>query len=74
MRVAQAKIKVEQNTPVFTVIEPITVPPKKSNPNRPMIPFISLFLGGIIGVGVVFGKEFLESVKTRWSEAIEKMF
>lgn len=67
-QVEQAKIKVELNTPVFTVINPISVPTKKSNTSRTMILFISLFLGGIIGAGIVFGKEFVDSIKKRWSE------
>jgi hypothetical protein len=71
-QVEQAKIKVEQNTPVFTVIEPITVPTKSSGPKRQMILFISLFLGGIIGTGMVFGKEFVNSIKERWHEEKEK--
>jgi len=64
----QAKIQVKQDTPVFTVIEPISVPTKKSKPNRPMILFIWLFLGGVLGTGIVFGKGYPSSVKKRWNE------
>jgi len=64
----QAKIQVKQDTPVFTIIEPISVPIKKSKPNRPMILLIWLFLGGVLGTGVVFGKEFIVPMKKRWNE------
>jgi len=64
----QAKIQVKQDTPVFTIIEPISVPTKKSKPNRPMILFIWLFLGGIIGTGIVFGKGHYSSIKKQWNE------
>jgi len=64
----QAKIQVKQDTPVFTIIEPVSVPTKKSKPNRPMILFIWLFLGGVIGTGVVFGKGFIEPIKKKWRE------
>ena len=64
----QAKIQVKQDTPVFTIIEPVSVPTKKSKPNRPMILFIWLFLGGIIGTGIVFGKGFIEPLKNKWLE------
>jgi len=64
----QAKIQVKQDTPVFTIIEPISVPTKKSKPNRPMILFIWLFLGGVIGTGIVFGKGFIEPLKKKWKE------
>jgi len=64
----QAKIQVKQDTPVFTIIEPVSVPTKKSKPNRPMILFIWLFLGGVVGTGFVFGKGFIEPLKTKWKE------
>jgi uncharacterized protein involved in exopolysaccharide biosynthesis len=64
----QAKIQVKQDTPVFTIIEPISVPTKKSKPNRPMILFIWLFLGGIIGTGIVFGKGYLSGIKEQWRD------
>jgi uncharacterized protein involved in exopolysaccharide biosynthesis len=64
----QAKIQVKQDTPVYTIIEPISVPTKRSKPNRPMILFIWLFLGGILGTGIVFGKGYLKTVKKQWNE------
>ena len=64
----QAKIQVKEETPVFSVIQPVQVPNEKSKPNRPLILFIWTFLGIIIGVGVVFGKEFFSAVKQRWNE------
>lgn len=67
-QVEQAKIQVKQDTPVFTILEPVSVPTKKSKPNRPMILFIWLFLGGVIGTGIVFGKGYYSSIKTQWNE------
>jgi len=64
----QAKIQVKQDTPVFTIIEPVSVPTTRSKPNRPMILMIWLFLGGVVGTGVVFGKGFIEPLKTKWKE------
>jgi len=64
----QAKIQVKQDTPVFTIIEPISVPTKKTKPNRPMILLIWLFLGGVLGTAVVFGREFTSSIKNKWKE------
>lgn len=61
------KIQVEEDTPVFTVIEPVSIPFEKSKPKRAMILVIWTFLGGIVGVGMVFGKEFLGSIKDQWS-------
>jgi len=64
----QAKIQVKQDTPVFTIIEPISVPTKRTKPNRPMILFIWLFLGGIIGTGIVFGRDYYGTIKKQWKE------
>jgi LPS O-antigen subunit length determinant protein (WzzB/FepE family) len=33
-----------------------------------MIVFIWIFLGGILGVGIVFGREFLGDIKSKWNE------
>jgi LPS O-antigen subunit length determinant protein (WzzB/FepE family) len=66
----QAKIQVKQDTPVFTIIEPISVPTKRSKPNRPMTLMIWLFLGGVIGTSVVFGKSFIEPLRNKWKEEV----
>ncbi len=54
------KITVKEDTPVFTIIEPVSVPVVKSKPKRGMILAVWLFLGGVLGVGVVLGKEWME--------------
>ncbi|MHA7108852.1 GNVR domain-containing protein [Sunxiuqinia elliptica] len=64
----QAQIKVKEDTPVLTIIEPVQVPLEKSSPNRPMILIIWTFLGGIIGVSTIFGKQFLATIRQRWQE------
>lgn len=63
-----AKIQVKQETPVLTVIEPITIPNERSQPNRKQILMIWIFLGGVVGIGWVFGRRFLVDIKKRWKE------
>ncbi|PKP12236.1 MAG: hypothetical protein CVU08_11590 [Bacteroidetes bacterium HGW-Bacteroidetes-3] len=65
------QIQVKEDTPVFTVLKPVSVPIEKSKPNRPLILIIWTFLGGIIGIGMVFGKEFLDSLKKQWNGSEE---
>jgi len=65
----QAQIQVKEDTPILTIIEPVRVPSEKSKPNRPMILFIWLFLGGIAGVSVIFGKEFIANVRAKWNSS-----
>lgn len=62
----QAKIQVKQDTPVFTIIEPVSVPTDRSKPNRPMIFFIWFLFGGVVGTGIIFGRDYLKNVKSRW--------
>jgi LPS O-antigen subunit length determinant protein (WzzB/FepE family) len=40
---------------------------EKSKPNRLMILFIWTFLGGIAGVGIVFGRTFVQDMKGKWN-------
>lgn len=65
----QAKIQIKQDTPVFTIIEPITVPATRSSPDRPRIILIWLLAGGFLGIALVFGKVLFYSLKSRWEEA-----
>ena len=50
----QAKIKVQEETPVFKVLEPIQVPMSKSKPNRELIIILSIFVGAFLGLGIIF--------------------
>lgn len=55
----QARITVKEETPVFTVLEPVLVPKDKSAPKRGMIMGVSFFLGLLLGIGVVFLKNII---------------
>lgn len=46
----EAKLKVQQETPVLKVLEPPVVPNKRSEPKRTITVLIATFLGGIFGV------------------------
>ena len=62
------KIQVKEDTPVFTVIEPVTIPIQKSKPKRPLILVVWTFIGAIVGICLVFGDEFLSKMKDEWSK------
>ena len=49
----QAKINVKETTPMLTIINPVTVPFKKSKPQRAMILMAFTFLGVVAGMGSV---------------------
>lgn len=64
----QAQITVKEDTPVFSIVKPVTVPLEKSKPNKPMILVIWTFLGGVLGIGWIFGKQFLADIRKKWNE------
>lgn len=49
----QAKIEVKKDTPILTIVSPVTVPFKKSKPQRVMILFAFTFLGVVAGMVTV---------------------
>jgi uncharacterized protein involved in exopolysaccharide biosynthesis len=49
----QAKINVKETTPILTIIKPVTVPYKRSKPQRMMILMAFTFLGVVAGAGCV---------------------
>jgi len=46
----EAKIKVQQETPVFKILEPPTAPVRKSEPKRAIMILVSAIMGGILSV------------------------
>jgi uncharacterized protein involved in exopolysaccharide biosynthesis len=64
----QAQIKVKEDTPILTIIDPVHIPTRKTKPNRPLILIIWIFMGGIIGTGMVFGKTYLAAIRETWNK------
>lgn len=65
-KLEQAKIQVKEETPVFTIIKPVSVPIEKSSPNRPLILAISAFIGLVAGTILVLGKDFMIQTRDKW--------
>ena len=61
----QAQIQVKEDTPVFSVLKPVTVP-LEDNASGLTILIIFTFLGAVIAVGWIFGKEFMAGLKDKW--------
>jgi len=59
----QAKIKVQEETPVFKELEPVQIPLRESEPNRKIIIILSVFLGIVLGVGIILFKSFYKASK-----------
>lgn len=52
-RLEQSKIDLKETTPILTIINPVTVPYKRSAPRRAVILFVFTLLGGVVGMGLV---------------------
>lgn len=67
-QVEQAKLQVNKDTPVFTTIQPVTIPFQKSAPKRSLIVIVFAFLGLVLSSGFVLvkepAKEILRSIKS----------
>ena len=63
----QAKMQVKRDTPMLTIIQPITVPSSPSN-SRARTIMIWTFFGVVLGCGIVFGKNYLP----KWKEMFTK--
>lgn len=58
----QAKIEVKKDTPMLTVVRPVTIPYKKSKPQRLQILVAFTFLGVVAGAGLVLGLPMLANI------------
>ncbi|MDG1823462.1 MAG: GNVR domain-containing protein [Flavobacteriaceae bacterium] len=61
-QVEQAKIQVNKDTPIFTIIEPVSVPLERSKPKRTMMVVVWTFLGGVFSVGWVLVKSPVQQI------------
>lgn len=64
----QAKIQVKEDSPIFFIVKPVVVPIERSKPRRMLILIGCVFLGSIVGVGIIFGRSYLPILKKQWNE------
>lgn len=59
-----AKAKVQEDTPVYTVVEAASVPLRATKPSKPMILIGFVFLAGVGACGwILFGKDLIDSFR-----------
>ena len=56
------QLKVKEDTPIFTIIEPVFVPLEKTGPNRALIVIIYIFLGFVLSIGYLLAKEPVQNI------------
>ncbi|WPP53301.1 Wzz/FepE/Etk N-terminal domain-containing protein [Catalinimonas niigatensis] len=62
----QARIKVQEETPSFKVLEPLQIPNSKSEPNEELIIFLFLFVGLVIGFSIIVFKILYNQFKHKF--------
>ncbi len=68
----ETRIKLQEQTPVVKVLEPAVVPKEKSAPRRSVIMIVTLFLGGFVGIGVLFGRMIWGNFRTQFQKMKEE--
>ena len=63
------KIKLNKDTPIFSVIDEVSVPNERSEPKRSLIALIYFFLGVVLSSGYLLAKEPLTGIIKNISEA-----
>lgn len=61
-QLVQAEMKIKEDIPILTVVEPVQVPLERSKPQRVKILFIWCFLGGVLGCGLILGGDWLREL------------
>lgn len=59
------KVKVQEQTPVYAVIEPASIPIKAAKPNKVMILIGFVFFSGFVSVSWILGKEIFSGLKSK---------
>ncbi|MBE6223862.1 MAG: lipopolysaccharide biosynthesis protein [Bacteroidales bacterium] len=71
-QLVQAEMKIKEDIPILTVVEPVQVPLERSKPQRIKILFIWCFLGGVLGCGLILGGDWLkgQGFENKWVDKI----
>ena len=54
------RLEVSKEGTRYTIIDPPRLPLKPTKPNKILVVFMGVFLGGFAGTGLIFGKEFMD--------------
>jgi hypothetical protein len=60
-QLVQAEMKIKEDIPILTVVQPVQVPLERTKPQRVKILFIWCFLGGVFGCGLILGGDWLKN-------------
>lgn len=72
LQLVQAEMKIKEDIPILTVVEPVQVPLEKSGPSRASMLLMYIFLGGFMGCGLILGGDWLKEkgIENKWLNKI----
>lgn len=72
LQLVQAEMKIKEDIPILTVVEPVQVPLEKSGPSRASMLLMYIFLGGFMGCGLILGGDWLKEkgIENKWVNKI----
>ncbi len=63
-RLEEARIKLQEDTPVINILEPASIPDERSEPNRILILILFTSVGLILGLSIIFGRKFFNQIRS----------
>jgi uncharacterized protein involved in exopolysaccharide biosynthesis len=72
-QLTQARIDLQRSEPVITVVEHPVPPDSPDNVGTKLILVFAVFVGGVIGVGILFVRTFIIAVEERGAEDAAKI-
>ena len=67
-QLTQAQIDLQRSEPVITVLEKPVPPIERSGPSRLLLLFFGAILGGFVGIGLAFVKQYVQSQQNQMDE------
>ena len=67
-QLTQAQIDLQRSEPVITVLEKPVPPIERSGPSRVLLLFFGAILGGFVGIGLAFVKQYVQSQQNQMDE------
>ena len=62
----QSRIKVQEETPVIKVLEPVSVPVQRSKPRRSLLVIVFFVLGSLASIGAILGMHVIKVFKRQF--------
>lgn len=62
------RLQVKKDTPIFTILKPVTIPNEKAGPKSSLILIVLTFFGFIVSLGYIYIKSLLPDFKKEWEK------